>query len=301
MPGQPRRPVFFWVVLVACALFALAFSFTVYISIHHDGPLKVPGWSALADGSGWVVADVDGRGPAAGQLEVGDRLLAINGDARSAIVGVAYWRHVPGGSTYRVDLERRGERLSVDLLLPLQPGRPFDVVFSVIFVLYTLVFFACGAALGLLRPGDHQVRLVASCLMVFGIGSLAAALATFRGSLAGWEVPAYFVVVGLSPWVYPLAYHVFCRFPTGQDPGRLWQAMQWLLYALFVPVFWPAWILHYLGVDIGERPVTSPVDHPSFILIRVLDFLGAWSRISGSPSPRRPSPARCRCCPTSAR
>jgi hypothetical protein len=31
-------------------------------------------------------------------------------------------------------------------------------------------------------------------------------------------------------------------------------------------VFWPAWILHYLGVDIGARPTQFLVDHPSLYL-----------------------------------
>ena len=75
------------------------------------------------------------------------------------------------------------------------------------------------------------------------------------------------MLVTLSPCVYPLTYHLFCRFPTGQHPGGLWQATQWLLYALFVLVFWPAWILHYLGVDIGARATQFLVDHPSMYLI----------------------------------
>ena len=150
--------MFLWVVLVACVLFAFAFSMTVYVSIRHYGPLKAPGWNVRAERSGWFVTDIDSRGPAAGRLEDGDRLLAINGDERSAIVGVSYWRHVRGGETYRLDLERRGERVSVELPLPLGPGRPFDNVF----IPYAVLFFACGAALGLLRPGDGQVRLVAS-------------------------------------------------------------------------------------------------------------------------------------------
>jgi tRNA A-37 threonylcarbamoyl transferase component Bud32/GAF domain-containing protein len=262
MSDQPRRPAFFWLVLVACLLFAFAVSMTVYVSIRHYGPLKAPGWNVRAERSGWLVTDIDRRGPASSQLEDGDRVLAINGDERPAIVGVSYWRNVRGGATYRLDLERRGERVSVELPLPLGPGRPFDNVFT----LYALVFFACGAALGLLRPGDGQVRLVASCLMVLGIATLTATLATIRGFLEGWEVLAYFALVALAPCVYPLTYHVFCRFPTGQHPGALWQAMQWLLYALFVLVFWPAWILHYLGVDIGARATLFLVDHPSLYL-----------------------------------
>ena len=105
--------MFFWVVLVACVLFAFAFSITVYVSVRYYGPLKAPGWNVRVERGGWFVTYVEGYGPAVGQLEVGDRLLAINGDERSAIVGVSYWRHVRGGATYRVDLERRGERVSV--------------------------------------------------------------------------------------------------------------------------------------------------------------------------------------------
>src|SRR5262245_40094571 len=215
MRSRPPRSAFVWLVLIACLLFAFAVAMTVSISIRHYGPLKAPGWNVRAERGGWFVTDIDPRGPAAGHLEEGDRIVAINGDARSAIVGVSYWRHVRGGATYRLDLERRGERLSVELPLPLGPGRPFDNVFT----LYAVLFFACGAGLGVLRPEDRQVRLVASCLMALGIGSVSATLATVRGFLVGWEAPAYFAVVAVAPCVYPLSYHVFCRFPMGQHPG----------------------------------------------------------------------------------
>jgi tRNA A-37 threonylcarbamoyl transferase component Bud32/GAF domain-containing protein len=262
MRSEPRRPAFFWLVLAACVLYAVAFSLTAYVSIRHYGTLKAPGWNVRAERAGWFVTDIDMRGPAAGRLEDGDRLLAINGDERSAIVGASYWRNVRGGAAYRLDVERRGERMSVELPLPLGPGRPFDNVFT----FYALVFFACGAALGLVRPRDGQVRLVALCLMLFGFGTLSATLATIRGLLEGWETLAYFAIVAPTSLVFPMTYHVFCRFPTGQHPGSLWQAMQWLLYALFGLVFWPAWILHYLGVDIGARATQFLVDHPSLYL-----------------------------------
>jgi hypothetical protein len=117
--------------------------------------------------SGWFVTAIQSGGPADGRLEVGDHLLASNGDERAAVIGASYWRHVPAGETYRVDVERHGVRQSVDLLLPV--GSPPG---DFIFVLYSVVFFACGAALGLARPGDRQVRVIALCLTVLGITTL---------------------------------------------------------------------------------------------------------------------------------
>jgi hypothetical protein len=62
--------------LIACLLFAFAFSMAVSASVRHYGSLKAPGWQVRAERSGWFVTDIDRRGPAAGQLEDGDRVLA---------------------------------------------------------------------------------------------------------------------------------------------------------------------------------------------------------------------------------
>ena len=85
--------------------------------------MKKPGWIARPDDKGWVVTSVEEAGAAAGRLERGDRLLAINGDERTAILGVSWFINVRGDESYRVDLDRRGQRVSVDLWLPLLRGR----------------------------------------------------------------------------------------------------------------------------------------------------------------------------------
>jgi GAF domain-containing protein len=259
-----RRPLFFWFLIAGCALFALAVVMTVSVSIRHYGPIKAPGWVARPEYSGWFVTAIESGGPADGRLEIGDRLLAINGDERAAVIGTSYWRHVTAGEEYRVDVERNGVRQSVELFLPLGPGRP-DFVFA----LYAIVFFAVGAVLALARPGDHQVRVIALCLTTLGIGTMGPAIGSFRGTLAGAEVIAYFLLNSLSAWTFPLAYHVFCRFPTGQHPGRPWIVLQWVIYALFLFVFWPAWILNYMSIDLGTRITQWLVDHPSLYLTGV--------------------------------
>src|SRR5215510_11893896 len=84
MSDQPRRPVFFWLVLLVCVLYAGLFAFTVYADSRYYGVEKAPGWFLRTDGTGWFVSEVDDAGPAAGRMQLGDRLLAIR-DARCSV------------------------------------------------------------------------------------------------------------------------------------------------------------------------------------------------------------------------
>src|SRR5262245_23986993 len=252
--------------IAGCVLFAISTVIVFAILIRHYGPIKAPGWIARPEYSGWFVTSIDRGGPADGRLELGDRLLAINGDERAAVIGPSYWRNVPGGTTYRVDVDRRGHRQSVELLLPLSG---YGLFTDFIFLLYCPLFFGCGAALGLARPHDRQIRGIALCLTVLGISTVSPSLGTYRGHLADWEALLYFLLIVPNPWTFPLTYQVFCHFPTGQHPGRPWMAVQWLLYALFVCVFWPAWIANYLTLDLATRVTRWLVDHPSLYLTGV--------------------------------
>src|SRR5215471_15972742 len=85
MSEQPRRPVFFWLVLLVCGLYVGLFAFTVYAGTRYYGLEKAPGWALRTDGTGWFVSNVDDAGPAGGRMQLGDRLLAINGDPRRAV------------------------------------------------------------------------------------------------------------------------------------------------------------------------------------------------------------------------
>jgi hypothetical protein len=224
-------------VLLTCVVYAGLFAFTVYAVARYYGVEKAPGWRAVADGRGWFVSEVDDAGPAAGLIQRGDRLLAINGDQRCAVLGVSWFVNVRGGDPYRVDLDRHGQRVSVDLQLPLAGGRHLWPIFLVC----SLAFFICGAALGFLRPQDGQVRFVSLLLMSVGFTALQEALKAPRQFLVGWERS---VILALAvTWLFfgPMTYHFFSRFPTWRRPGPLWHSIQWMLHALFVLVLGPPW------------------------------------------------------------
>ena len=63
MSDQPRRPVFFWLVLLVCVVYAGLFAFTVYAVARYYGVEKAPGWSASDGRHGLVCSDVDDVGP----------------------------------------------------------------------------------------------------------------------------------------------------------------------------------------------------------------------------------------------
>ncbi|HEU4391135.1 MAG TPA: PDZ domain-containing protein, partial [Blastocatellia bacterium] len=236
MSDQPRRPVFFWLVVLVCVLYAGFFAFTTYAVVRYYGVEKSPGWSAARnDGRAWFVSEVDPGGPAAGRIQLGDRLLAIDGDQRRAVIGSFQWVFVDGGKTYRVDLDRRGELVSVELPMDLVPGQRLTPIFALV----GLAFFICGSALALLRPRDPRVRLAGVFLMSVGFVTILMTLQSTFTFLAGWERTVHYFVVPMSLWAFPLTYHFFSRFPAWRSPGRGWRTIQWLLYAVFVLVIWP--------------------------------------------------------------
>src|SRR5262249_1894400 len=147
------------------------------------GEAKDPGWLLRATGEGWFVSQVDAEGRAAGTVEVGDRLLALNGDARAAVIGTAQFRAVKGGALYHGDFERPGQRASCELPPDIVRGRLLEPLFLVV----SVAFLLCGAGLAVLRPGDPQVRLIGLLMIVVAFTSLIAALSPPRPFLSGWQ------------------------------------------------------------------------------------------------------------------
>lgn len=93
-PAVRRRdpkPPFFW---IAIAIGLLALGLFVIEGVHaiqFAGYSRHQGWTETRAGDEWRIATVDPAGPAAGRLEPGDRLVAIDGDRRAARFG-AHWR-----------------------------------------------------------------------------------------------------------------------------------------------------------------------------------------------------------------
>src|SRR5881394_2390124 len=121
--SDQRRPAFVWLVILLCGAYLAFLAFTIHAVASHYGDVKDPGWTVHVTGDGWIVSSVDAAGPAAGHVEVGDRLLALKGDERAAVIGTSQFRNLAPGESYRVDFERRGQRVSYELPVRISRGR----------------------------------------------------------------------------------------------------------------------------------------------------------------------------------
>ena len=263
-----RRPPFVWLVVLLCAVYLACLAFTIHAVATHYGEMKDPGWTLRVTGDGWFVSQVEADGPAAGKVETGDRLLALNGDARAEVIGTSQFRDVKGGATYRVDFQRGGRRVSVDLPLSIHRGRLLEPLFLVV----SVAFLLCGAGLGLLRPGDPQVRLIGQLMIVVAFTSLIAALSPPRPFLTGWQRVAYYALVASNVGLLamPMAFHLFNRFPDWTVPSRPWRIAQWLLYAIGIVVMWPTGAIADLGLAVFEPATQFLAAHPRLYLASVM-------------------------------
>jgi len=213
-----RRPPFVWLVVLLCSVYSALFAWAAVVSVRYYGTVKVSGWSARPANDGWFVTIVDPAGGAAGQLHTGDRLLALGGDRRAEVLGSRLIGNIPGGSTYRVDVERQGRQASMNLTMTVARGQLLWPVFQLI----GLAFFLCGASLALLRPNDPQVRLVGGTLMAVAFTTLLEAEDPARRFIATpFDRGVQLAIASLALFTFPMAYQFFSRFPAWTRPGRL--------------------------------------------------------------------------------
>src|SRR5664279_417876 len=107
-----------WFIRLSIALTIVSLAVLTYAGVHiyrYGDQSKTLGWAASWKQGSWMVRAVDRDGPAAGQLQPGDRILAINGDARAERIGPSWFlRERPDEQSYtilvahdRIEIERR--------------------------------------------------------------------------------------------------------------------------------------------------------------------------------------------------
>src|SRR5437016_1387459 len=115
-----RKPLFFWIALLLGAVMLGLYLFAGVMIWRYGMVRRDFGWEPVRRDGQWVVREVDPQGPAAGKLQAGDLILAINNDARIARIESYVWPEVLKQDTYTLAIQRGPEQRRVELQMELR-------------------------------------------------------------------------------------------------------------------------------------------------------------------------------------
>jgi hypothetical protein len=207
--------------LVAVVLLAGALCYSVAALELWRGGGPITGWSAVRESGSVRVSDVDGDGPVAHTLKIGDRLLTINTfPPVGQGLGPVALMDLRAGDTYQVTVERSGQIVALDLAMG-RAGADRMWLTRWLLAIVSLAFFVSGCVIGLLRPDDRIARLYASLAMLIGIVLLP--FGVFGGDLRRGFARAVLMHARVAaPIMFAVAYEFFRRFPPGIRESRVW-------------------------------------------------------------------------------
>jgi eukaryotic-like serine/threonine-protein kinase len=273
--------------LALCAALAISCMcvLAVWSAARQHGVPGDRGWFAQPIDDVWFVTDVPARGPAAGKLEVGDKILAVDGRKYGTQLGPdRVLTGVSLGDTYSVEAERHGARVQVRLTIWRRPDARWQ---TYSYLLLALINLAVALWIGLARPGFDTAQL--GSLMFLGAAQtfLTAVLGDFQNSLSGpaLTIAVLFASMAWRPLEWAVAYDFASRFPEPVAESRFWRALRVLLYAA-------AFFLFALGLpplladllNLSARSALLPHWFPLAAFDRSLpylrDILGALALLS---------------------
>lgn len=237
LPTPPKKAAFFWVALAIAGAGILIYGFAALMTIKYGAVTKDFGWQAVQEGDGWHINEVDANGPAAGHLQPGDRLIAINDDERASRVWPQYKQHaIAPGSNYTIRIARGSTEQAFELNAPL--ARDYKKLARILSLLpVSIGFFVVGVLVGLLKPTEAIARLAMITALAFALNTLKLILETSFGFFQGVELVGYIFIGFFSPLHRVLGYHFYYRFPAGVPKRRFWSLLLYLFYVCAVILF----------------------------------------------------------------
>lgn len=238
---KPVKPAFFWVIC-GFGLILLGYFIFAAVQLYRLGPLQLEiGWSAVEQPKGcWKVNHVDPQGPAAGKLQAGDQLVAINHESRVATYGPGYLRWVqPFGGPYTIRVIQNGTEKDFSLTSQLADTHQMWPLLLMQFVTGA-VFFGVGMSIGILKPDEFTTRLGSVTMLVAAITFLKNTLSTKVVFLQGGSWVFWAPIHNLIGFQTALAFHFYYRFPATLPGGKFWTTCQYFFYgsAVCLSLLW---------------------------------------------------------------
>jgi eukaryotic-like serine/threonine-protein kinase len=265
-----RKPLFFWIAVLLGTVMLTLYLFAGVMIARYGTVTRDSGWKPERRDGQWLVAEVDPLGAAAGKLQAGDQILAINRDVRIArIDSPDVWSVTARQDAYSLEVKRGSEELHLEL----QPERRQNYrnlggILSNLAA--SLGFYLVGLMLGLLKPEDRVTRRASLTLLAWASFTLFISLQQMVALFTFWERAVLLFINLISPLQFALSYHFYYRFPASAPRGRLWTSLQYLLYLwaglLYVRRMW---------VDVGVSPTESAAISFLFDHAQILRFQAA--------------------------
>ncbi len=257
--------VFRSLALVIGAAVCLLYVFASVV-IYRYGPQALqPGWTAARSAGGWYIRTVDANGPAAGILETGDRILAMDGDTRYAEADPALKvNFLAPGQWYSIQVAIGGaQRMGRLQWRATRNGT--NAAFYLSLLISGLVFFVAGMALGLARPGTALTRLGSIASLAFAIHVSGLILWPFAAIVPAGQQVVCAIAGCVPPWHMALGYLFFSGFPTRVSEAPAWKAIKVLILLYALLLFVPRTILKFVALENEESAIRYHLNHDAWI------------------------------------
>ena len=228
---KPGRPAFFWFAIAVGIAMLGMYVCCGWVVYRNTGGRNF-GWEVFYSRDGWTVGRVYEGGPAEGKLAFGDRILAFSGDTRAARVGPNTFRQfLKPGDNYSIRVSRHGELHEYGLRV----GPWIDwssLPWATSYLLLSLVNFATGMAMAVLKPRDRLAQLGFATQMLAAMRNLASPLVIHPGSPPDMAFTLNQVAAFSFPVVLAVGYHFFLRMSAEAGREPLWRAIREILYGV---------------------------------------------------------------------
>jgi len=219
-------------VILGAAIYVAALAFAVPAIWQRGAERRVIGWNCSKPGESARVTFVEPSGPAAGLLQVGDRILAVDGETRFAglyLPTIAISNDAPG-TRYHMRVERQGQIRDVDLRILTQP-EPGVWPFVWAFLFGSATFLAIAVLMGWNRPG----------LVTAQWGWLACELTALVYIGLAWSAPGNLdwplsiesaLLAAIGEWHILAVYCFLAAFPFPRPETSPWRIIRLVITAL---------------------------------------------------------------------
>ena len=227
------------------------------LTIAREGGARKPlGWSYQLRDKSWIVSSVDPAGPAAGLLEPGDRIAAIDGNANAATIGPRWiLRDRPDHDSYGLTIERSGVARNLTLPWPTMYSST-ERAWQWVHLATGVVYIAVALLVVFARPDSRVARnAVVFNMLTFGF-FLTVVLETDTGVVTNVPLALALAFYFVRPLHFVAGYRFNRAFPLGDKSTPAWRRFEKIFYAMAL-VLWVPSVYGALLRSLGPERASS--------------------------------------------